>query len=110
MQPKITLLSKIPIYFSEKIRKMSSQSKFTPWDLPCGPVKNMPCNTGYVGSIPGQGTEIPHAMEQLSPCTTTTESVCHNLRVCAPQGKILHDAKKIPCAATKTQTSQIDKH
>ena len=39
-----------------------------------GPVvKNLPCNAGDMGSIPGQGANIPHAIEQLSPCTTSTE-------------------------------------
>ena len=38
-------------------------------DFPGGPViKNMPCNKGDVGSIPGQGTKIPHAAGQLSLC------------------------------------------
>ena len=36
-------------------------------------VKNLPSNAGDVGSIPGQGTKIPHATGQLSPCATTTE-------------------------------------
>ena len=45
-----------------------------PQDFPGGPVvKNPPCNAGDVGSIPSQGTEIPHATGQLSLCTTTTE-------------------------------------
>ena len=35
-------------------------------------IKNMPCNKGDVGLIPGQGTKIPHAVEQLSPRTTAT--------------------------------------
>ena len=36
-------------------------------DFPGGPVvKNLPCNAGDVGLIPGQGTEIPYATEQLS--------------------------------------------
>ena len=30
-------------------------------------VKNSPCNSGCIGSTPGQETKIPHAMEQLSP-------------------------------------------
>ena len=43
--------------------------------LPGGPVvKNLPCNAGDAGSINWSG-EIPHAAEQLSPCTTTTEPV-----------------------------------
>ena len=29
-------------------------------------VKNPPCNAGDAGSIPGQGTKIPHAKGQLS--------------------------------------------
>ena len=44
------------------------------WDFPGGPVvKNLPSNTGDVGSISGWGTKIPHAAGQLSPCATTTE-------------------------------------
>ena len=31
-------------------------------------VKNPPCNTEGIGSIPGQGTKIPYALEQLNPC------------------------------------------
>ena len=39
------------------------------WNLPGGPViKNLPCNAGDAGSIPGWGTKIPHAVEQLSMC------------------------------------------
>ena len=30
-------------------------------------VKNLPSNAGDTGSIPGWGTEIPHAAGQLSP-------------------------------------------
>ena len=45
-----------------------------PWDFPGGPeVKNPPCNAGDMGLIPGRGTKIPHAMELLSPRTTTRE-------------------------------------
>ena len=45
------------------------------WDFPGGPVmiKNPPSNAGDTGSIPGQGTKIPHAMGQISPGATTTE-------------------------------------
>ena len=32
------------------------------WDLPCGPVvKNLSCNAGDLGSIPGGGPKIPDA-------------------------------------------------
>ena len=35
--------------------------------FPGGPVgKNPPSNAGDTGSIPGQGTKIPHAVGQLS--------------------------------------------
>ena len=37
-------------------------------DFPGGPVvTNLPSNEGDAGSIPGQGTKIPHAAGQLSP-------------------------------------------
>ena len=43
-------------------------------DFPGGPVvKNPPANVRDEGLIPGQGTKIPHAMGQLSPCGTATE-------------------------------------
>ena len=36
-------------------------------DFPGGPVaKNLPSNAGDAGSIPGQGTKIPHATGQIS--------------------------------------------
>ena len=43
-------------------------------DFPGGPVlKNLPYNAGDVGSIPGWGAKISHALEQLSPRVITTE-------------------------------------
>ena len=46
--------------------------------FPGGPVvKNPPCNAGDMGLIPGQGTKIPHAAEQLSLSATPRESVFH---------------------------------
>ena len=45
---------------------LSQERKY--WDFPAGlVVKNPPSNAGDVGSIPGQGTKIPHDMGQLSP-------------------------------------------
>ena len=77
-------------------------------DYPSGPViKNPPCNAGDVGSIPGLGTKMPHAMGQLSPCAVTTELTTTLDRPCNAT-RDLHDAMKIPCAATKTQCSQIN--
>ena len=53
-------------------------------DFPAGPVvKNPPYNAGDTGSIPGQGTKIPHAVGQLSPRATTTEPT--RTGACAPQ-------------------------
>ena len=48
-------------------------------DFSGGPaVKNLPCNGGDAGLIPGQGTKIPHIVEQLSSRTRTTELMCRN--------------------------------
>ena len=45
-------------------------------DFPCGPVvDNPPSNTRAIGSIPDQGTKIPHVMKQLSLNTISTEPV-----------------------------------
>ena len=50
-------------------------------DCPGGPVvKNLPSNAGYMGSIPGQGTKIPHAAGQLNLRAATTEHEIHNYR------------------------------
>ena len=62
------------------------QSRRKGRDFPGGPVvKNPPSNSGDMDSIPGQGTKIPHARGQLSPCATTTELTCLNKRSCVPQ-------------------------
>ena len=50
------------------------------WDFPGGPVvENPSCNAGDASLIPGWGTKIPHAMEQLSRAATR-EPVCRNYR------------------------------
>ena len=41
-------------------------------------VKNLPCSAGDAGLIPGQGTKVPHAVEQLGSRTGTIEPTCHN--------------------------------
>ena len=41
-------------------------------------VKNLSCNAADIGSIPGQGTKIPHATGQLGPSATSNEPACHN--------------------------------
>ena len=72
-------------------------------DFPGPVVKNPPCNSGDVGSIPGQGTKILQATGLLNLCTTIRDSTCKKKKK-----KILHDTVKITCAATKTQCSQIN--
>ena len=58
------------IYFSE-LEVMYSG------DFPHGPVvKNLLCNPGDSGSIPGSGTKIPHAARKLCPQTVTPEALC----------------------------------
>ena len=48
-------------------------------DFPGSPVvKNPTCNAGDAGSIPDQGTKIPHDMEQQSPHATATEPMGHS--------------------------------
>ena len=50
-------------------------------DFPGGlVVRNPPSSAGNVGSIPGRGTRIPHAEEQLSPQTAITEPTHCNER------------------------------
>ena len=63
--------------------------------LPHGPVKNLPCITGDESSTPGQGTKIPHALEQLSLHVTTRDSLCTTT-------KEPHVATRIPHSASKT--------
>ena len=46
-------------------------------------VENLPCNAGDMSSIPGQGTKIPDAVEQLSQCATTAEPARYNQSLCA---------------------------
>ena len=50
-------------------------------------LKKLPCNAKDAGLIPGQGSKIPHMVEQLSHMLQL-ESLCA--------------ATKIPCDATKT--------
>ena len=47
-------------------------------------VKSPPYNAGDAGSIPGQGTKIPHVVGQLGPCVTTTELARPNERAHVP--------------------------
>ena len=56
-----------------------TEPKWIPGDFSDGPgVKNLPCNAEDIGSIPGQGTKSPHAMEWLSLPATTREPMHKN--------------------------------
>ena len=56
------------------------------WDfLVIQQLKNQPCNAGDMGSVPGQGTKISHAVEQWSPCNywacvIQLESLCAEMK------------------------------
>ena len=50
-----------------KIRHKWGTSLVVQW------VKNLPCNAGNRDLIPGWGTKIPHAEEQLNLCDRTEE-------------------------------------
>ena len=77
-------------------------------DFPGGPVvENLPSNAGDTGSIPFWGTNIPHAMGNLSPSSRVSESQLES--PCAA-AKDPAAARKKLCAATKTRCSQINKH
>jgi len=65
-----------------KISPDSVNKKFTGTSLVVQWLRIHPCNAEDVGSIPDERTEIPHALEQLSPLTTTKEPMCHNERFC----------------------------
>ena len=54
-------------------------------------VKNPPSRAGGVGSVPGQGTQIPHAAEQLSPHSTAREACSEEPAQPKVKIKIQHD-------------------
>ena len=73
-------------------------------------VKNLPSNAGDTGSIPGQGTKIPHAMGQLSPHATTTELMCLNERARVPQLQSPHTTTgENPHATTREKAASCNK-
>ena len=60
-------------------------------------VESLPCSVEVMGLISAQQTSTPHSGEQVSPCPTTLESVCHNYGGCGPQLQSL-------CATTTEST------
>jgi len=72
-------------------------------DSPGGPgAKNLPSNVGYVGLIPGWGTKLPRAEEQLSSCTQ--QQLSRQTTAREPAGR-----REDPLAAAKTRCSRIHK-
>ena len=83
------LLSVSFFYLILKGQGLDGQNKKFILHFPGGTVvKNLPANTGDMGSIPGPETKIPHAVRQLSPCATTTEPTHPRVRA-PPQEKPL---------------------
>ena len=79
--------------------------------LPGGPVvKNSPSNAGDMGSIPHQGTKIPHAMRQLRPCATTREAVPQQRPSTAKKEKEEELAAKCYCSSSFFVTFSFDLH
>ena len=57
-------------------------------DFPDGAVdKNLPANAGDTGSIPGSG-KIPHAVDQLNLCATTTEPLLSSPQAATPEAHL----------------------
>ena len=67
-------------------------------DFPGGPeVKNMLYKAGDTGSIPGQGTKIPHAVGQLGLRAETREAFsCHSEEPEQPKKKKEWTCTQIP--------------
>ena len=69
--PKLTVTLESRFTY-DKTKNKAEQQNCAAGNFPGGPVvKNPPSNAGDAGSIPDQGTKTAHAMEQLSPRTTT---------------------------------------
>ena len=63
-------------------------------NFPSGPVvKNLPCNAGDAGLIPGGRTKIPYATEQLSLQAKITEAHAPLDSECITR-KIMHDKQR----------------
>ena len=58
---KVTIITRL---LQIRGNECATSFKAEPWDFPGGPeVKTSPSISGGVGSIPGQGTKIPHASQ-----------------------------------------------
>lgn len=69
----------ICVTLSEEVTLAMKMPKFRSWNFLGSPlVRNLPCNARDLGSIPGQATEIPHALEQQSLHAATAELTCQD--------------------------------
>ena len=74
-------------------------------------VKNLPSNAGDAGSIPGGGTKIPHAAEQLKPRALElwSPSTTARKKPARHNEKIPHATVKAPCAPPRCDAAKINK-
>ena len=73
-------------------------------------IKNLPCIAGDMGLIPGQRSRIPHAVDQLSPDSATTEAKHHKQRVPRPDAtKYIHVKKKETTEKLLYVCTRVDK-
>ena len=92
--------------------------KVNPWDFSGGPVvKNLPSSARDAGSIPGWGTNIPHASGQLSPQllslrASVREPVCHKLQSLRALDPACHNyrahAPWSPCTTTREKPAHLN--
>ena len=108
------LLLHVFLTFYSTVFLLSANKQVCLEDFPGGPVvKNLPCDAGRAGSIPGQKPEIAQVVEQLSPHAITTELECSGApgpSVDSPTAATKGPTRstKITCAETQTQRSQIN--
>ena len=75
----------ITILWSDTEKKKKKELKSRQREGFLGPVvKNLSCNAGDTGSIPGRGTKIPRALRQLSLCRAR-QVACLNYLPSAPK-------------------------
>ena len=84
--------------------------KNSPWDFPGGPVVGTsPSNTRDVGSIPGRGTNIPHASQPHSKTKRNIKQkqYCDKLN---KDFKMFHIKKKKKNLKKNTKNSSLESH
>ena len=72
-------------------------------------VENPPSSGGDTGLISGWGTNIPHAMGQLSPWTTITEPECPRAHA-TQQEKAVCCSRESPCVPAELAHTHTHTH